>query len=301
MGKRALVCYCVDVDACAIWINTMNGSKTNASDVSRGIFGANVGVNRLLKFFEENGVKATFFTPSHTIKSFPNQMAKVRDAGHEIGLHGYTHEHVGQLTEEQERKVMAKSIEVYRDFTGKHPKGWAAPYWDVSPRSMQVLQDFGIEYDHSLMHHDCQPYWATDVGEAVVHTDYSKDPDEWMVPMKQHKATKVVEIPANWDVDDWPPLNPAPGKPGFHGFVNPRDLQQVWEDQFDYLYKEHDTFVYCISIHPQVSGKSKTMPMHERFIEFLKKHEGVEFVPAAVACDEFKAGRISGATFEMGV
>lgn len=27
--------------------------------------------------------------------------------------------------------------------------------------------------------------------------------------------------------------------------------------------------------------------MHERFIEFLKKHEGVEFVPAEFICNEY--------------
>jgi hypothetical protein len=28
------------------------------------------------------------------------------------------------------------------------------------------------------------------------------------------------------------------------------------------------------------------MLMYERFVEFLKSHEGVEFVPAATICDE---------------
>ncbi|KAH8590945.1 hypothetical protein B0O99DRAFT_691003 [Bisporella sp. PMI_857] len=255
--------------------------------------------DRLLKFFGQHAVKATWFTPSYTLVSFPDQMAKVRDAGHEIALHGYTHERASRLTEEQERKIMAKSIEVYRDFAGKHPKGWAAPYWDVSPRSMQILEDFGIEYDHSLMHHDCQLYYASDVGDSVIHTDYSKEPETWMVPMRKHKMTKVVEIPASWDVDDWPPMNLSPPSAGGHS--HPHHVQQSWEDQFSYLYKEYDTFVFCISIHPQVSGKAKVMSMHERFIEFLKKHEGVEFVPAEYVCGEFKAGKIAGATFEMGV
>lgn len=120
------------------------------------------------------------------------------------GLHGYTHEFVRFLTEEQERKVMAKSIEVYQQFTGKYPKGWVAPAWEVSPKTMSILEDFGIEYDHSMLHHDCQPYYVADVPEdSNVHTDYSKDPDTWMVPMKEHKPTKVVEIPGSWNVDDW--------------------------------------------------------------------------------------------------
>lgn len=103
---------------------------------------------------------------------------------------------------------MAKSIEVYQEFTGKYPKGWVAPAWEVSPKTMSILEDFGIEYDHSMLHHDCQPYYVADVPEeSLVHTDYSKDPDTWMVPMKEHKPTKVVEIPGSWNVDDWRKLS----------------------------------------------------------------------------------------------
>ena len=65
-------------------LNTTDGSKANASNISRGIFGANVGVDRLLKFFGEHDVKAIWFAPSHSIESFPEQLAKVRDAGHEL-------------------------------------------------------------------------------------------------------------------------------------------------------------------------------------------------------------------------
>lgn len=126
------------------------------------------------------------------------------DETDDSGLHGYTHEFVRFLTEEQERKVMAKSIEVYQEFTGKYPKGWVAPAWEVSPKTMQILEDFEIEYDHSMLHHDCQPYYVADVPEdSNVHTDYSKDPETWMKPMKEHKPTKVVEIPGSWNVDDW--------------------------------------------------------------------------------------------------
>lgn len=99
---------------------------------------------------------------------------------------------------------MAKSIEVYQKFTGKYPKGWVAPAWEVSPKTMSILEDFGIKYDHSMLHHDCQPYYVADVpADSNVHTDYSKDPDTWMKPMTEHKPTKVVEIPGSWNVDDW--------------------------------------------------------------------------------------------------
>lgn len=45
------------------------------------------------------------------------------------------------------------------------------------------------------MHDDFQAYYMSTGREEVVLTDYSKDPNEWMVPMKQAEKTSVVEIP----------------------------------------------------------------------------------------------------------
>jgi hypothetical protein len=40
-----------------------------------------------------------------------------------------------------------------------------------------------------------------------------------------------------------------------HGFVDPHVVEKMWREQFDFYYREYDTFVFPISIHPQVSGK----------------------------------------------
>jgi peptidoglycan/xylan/chitin deacetylase (PgdA/CDA1 family) len=59
------------------------------------------------------------------------------------GLHGYTHEHVS-LSEQQQRDVLAKSIDVLTKFTGKKPKGWTAPAWDTSKETIKLLEEHGI-------------------------------------------------------------------------------------------------------------------------------------------------------------
>lgn len=65
-------------------INTKTGAPANLTDVSRGIFGATIGIDRLLKLWDKFGIKTTWFVPGHSIESFPEQLAKVRDAGHEL-------------------------------------------------------------------------------------------------------------------------------------------------------------------------------------------------------------------------
>ena len=52
--------------------------------MSRGVFGATVGVDRLLKLCEKYKIEASWFVPAHTLESFPKQIAKIRDAAHEM-------------------------------------------------------------------------------------------------------------------------------------------------------------------------------------------------------------------------
>lgn len=42
--------------------------------------------------------------------------------------------------------------------------------------------------------------------------------------------------------------------------------------------KQQDSFLFPLTIHPQSSGKPHVLAMHERFIAWLKEHEGVEFM-----------------------
>jgi hypothetical protein len=65
-------------------INTRTGAPANPTDVSRGIFGATVGIDRLLKLWDKYNIKSTWFVPAHSAESFPGQIQKVIDKGHEM-------------------------------------------------------------------------------------------------------------------------------------------------------------------------------------------------------------------------
>jgi peptidoglycan/xylan/chitin deacetylase (PgdA/CDA1 family) len=66
--------------------------------------------------------------------------------------------------------------------------------------------------------------------------------------------------------------------PNSHGFVNPRDIEQMWRDQFDWVYRENDYAVFPITIHPDVSGRPQVLLMLERLFEYMSGHAGVKFV-----------------------
>ncbi|MCJ1309750.1 4-amino-4-deoxy-alpha-L-arabinopyranosyl undecaprenyl phosphate biosynthetic process [Agyrium rufum] len=312
MGKRAYVVYCIDTDACAPWLSFGNGKIPDSTSLSRGVFGATTGLDRLLDFFKRNGdMKATFNIPSHTIESFPEQTAKIFEAGHEIGLHGYSHEPPSALTEEQERAVLVRSIEVYKKFTGgRHPAGYIAPNWSASSRTIRLLEEHGIRYDHSLMAHDSLPHWAADLGDNMTTADFSKDAETWMKPMSKIQTRNVVEIPGNWDCTDFVMFNFIPDAPGTHGYVSPYVVEQNWKDMFTALYQERNEssqhepqgFVFPLTIHPQSSGKPHILAMHQRFVDWLRSSwEGVEFVTCEFVADEFRAGRLKGWEMKGGV
>lgn len=99
-----------------------------------------------------------------------------------------------------------------------------------------------------------------------------------MKPYTQGPETDLVEIPASWNLDDLPPMMFIKASPNSHGFVNPRDLEQQWMDQFDWVYENYDYAVYALTIHPDVSGRPHVLKMHERIFDRLKGYDGVKFV-----------------------
>ena len=111
MPKEIFCAFGVDVDAVAGWLGSYGG-EDSPCDITRGLFAGEVGSPRLLRLFERFGIKTTWFVPGHSIETFPEQMQAVADAGHEIGMHGYSHENPVAMTPEQEEAIFDKCIEV---------------------------------------------------------------------------------------------------------------------------------------------------------------------------------------------
>src|SRR5690606_36628916 len=113
---------------------------------------------------------------------FPAQIEAVAAAGHEIGMHVYSHENPIAMTAKQEEDVMDKSIELIKQLCGKGPTGYVAPWWEFSNITNGLLVKKGIKYDHSLMHNDFQPYRVR-VGDTWTKIDFTKDAADCMKPL----------------------------------------------------------------------------------------------------------------------
>lgn len=87
---------------------------------------------------------------------------------------------------------------------------------------------------------------------------------------------------------------------GSAGFIDPHHIERFWKEHFEFCYREYDTFVFPISIHPQVSGKPQVMMMHERLIEWINEFDGVEWVTFHEMARRFRDGEMKGVTVEGG-
>ena len=285
MAKEILCAFGVDVDAVAGWLGSYGG-EDSPDDISRGMFAGEVGMPRLVNLFKRFGVKTTWFIPGHSIETFPEQTAMVVEAGHEIGIHGYSHENPISMTPEQEEAVLDKCIDLVKKVSGRRPTGYVAPWWEFSPVSNELLLKKGIKYDHSLMHKDFEPYYVR-VGDKWTLIDFSKKPKEWMKPLVRGVETDLIEIPGSWYLDDLPPMMFIKKAPNSHGFVNPRHLEEMWRDQFDWVYREMDYAVFTLTIHPDVSGRPQVLLMLERLFNHMIRHPGVKFMTFDEIANDF--------------
>ncbi|HYD75810.1 polysaccharide deacetylase [Ramlibacter sp.] len=276
MGKRIRCGFGVDVDAVAAWLGTFGGADS-PHDISRGLFAGEVGSVRLLDLFDHYGIKTTWFIPGHSIETFPEQMARVAERGHEIGLHGYSHENPLAMTPAQEADVLDKCIGLVEKLSGRRPRGYAAPWWELSATTPSLLLERGIRYDHSMMHRDFECYRLRS-GDSWTPIDYSQPAESWMKPLVRGKETSLVEVPVSWYLDDLPPMMFIKKAPNSHGFMNPRDIEELWREQFDWVYRKMDDAVFTICLHPDVAGRPQVLAMLERLMDHMLAHGGVEFM-----------------------
>ncbi|MEV5006318.1 polysaccharide deacetylase [Streptomyces sp. NPDC093064] len=276
----------VDVDAVAGWLGSYGG-EDSPNDIQRGVFAGEVGTPRLLKLFERYGIRTSWFIPGHSIETFPEQTRMVVEAGHEIGAHGYSHENPIAMTPQQEEDVLAKCVELIEQYTGRKPRGYVAPWWEMSPYTAELLHKYGFSYDHSQNYRDFTPFYAR-VGDQWTKIDYTAEAKDWMKPLIHGHEVDLVEFCGNWYVDDLPPMMFNKHAHNSHGYVSPRVLEQDWKDQFDWVHRELDYAVLPITLHPDVSGRPQVLLMLERFIDYVSGHDGVSFCTLEDAADDFR-------------
>lgn len=298
------VAISVDFDAVSGWLGTGASPENNLSDYSSGYFSAYVGVPRLLKLFIKLGIadKITWFVPMHSAESFPEQFKAILDSGCELGLHGYCHEGAPQLTPTQEREVLENCISIATSLSGKKPRGYRAPLYQLRESTINLLEEHNFLYDSSLSHHDSKPYHLPRVPPITPPAfSTSASAKDWMHPLPRPApptAKTLVEIPGSWYVEDMTPLQYWPHTPNSQGYVDARVIERMWMDRFEFLRSEieedadGEMVVFPLILHPDTSGMAHVIGMVERVLKWLKGWGGlVEFLTFEEIAERWKEGQ----------
>ncbi|KAK0932659.1 hypothetical protein LTR29_015780 [Friedmanniomyces endolithicus] len=227
--NKIIIALSVDFDAVSGWLGTGAHPDNSTADISQGYFSGLVGVPRLLKLLTKLGLAAqtTWCIPGHSLETFPVHSRAIIDSGAEIALHGYAHEAASQMTAEQEEDVLLKCIQLVEDLTGTKPRGYRAPLYQASERTVALLQKHGFLWDSSFTHYDSTPYLLPADFTPIPPIDFSPDKKaaSWMHPSPLFDSLpkgNLVEIPLNWYEEDATPLQFYPHTPNSAGYVDVR-------------------------------------------------------------------------------
>ncbi|TKA75846.1 hypothetical protein B0A55_04389 [Friedmanniomyces simplex] len=299
---KIIIALSVDFDAVSGWLGTGAHPDNSTADISQGYFSGLVGVPRLLKLFTKLGIAAqtTWCIPGHSLETFPKHTRAIVDTGCEIALHGYAHEAASQMTAEQEQDVLLKCIQLVEDLTGKKPRGYRAPLYQASERTVALLQKHDFLWDSSFTHYDSTPYFMPLYPARIEPIDFSPDKKAatWMHPSPRFDKlpkSKLVEIPLNWYEEDATPLQFYPHTPNSAGYVDVRVVERMWRDRVEWMRSEiadgdddGEMKVMSIVLHPDTSGMAHVMGMIQRFLTWLVGlGEEVEFRRYGDIAEEF--------------
>jgi peptidoglycan/xylan/chitin deacetylase (PgdA/CDA1 family) len=256
------VCLTFDFDAISVWIAPSTGiGAVNMGDVSRGEFSGRVAAPRILDLLKKHDIAATWFVPGHTVDTFPDVCKRISEEGHEMGYHGYAHDVAAERDQTFEMAMFA-----IRRVSGKNPVGsrFPGPFTDAV---VSKLIEKGFLYDSSLQAEDYHPYRV-------------RKGDEWPPsvegPYKFGAETKLVEIPFQWYLDDWPAFN-FNWEPYTYGCTSVDTMYQYYRRQFDYLHRHVKGGMIDYCFHPQVIGRGYLISMLDDLIRYIKRKGSVRF------------------------
>ncbi len=249
-GKYCNVLLTFDFDADSA---EQRRSPDKPVKLSKGQFGPRVGISRVLRLLAKYRINSTFFIPGWTADTYTDAVQRIIKAGHEVAAHGYLHENLSELGEDEERRVFKRMIGALRKQTGAKPIGFRAPHWEFSGKTLQFITDFGFKYDSSLMS-DEKPY------------------------LLNVNGIKILELPVEWFLDDWPLFEIERR--------SPQDVFDIWRSEFDAIGEEGVPY-FMLTMHPQCIGRASRTGMLEDLINHMKRRK-VRFVTCRDLLSEHK-------------
>jgi len=240
-GDDASEAFLSEIVGAAPWPNDRHMSMESIYE-----YGSRVGIWRILKLFEQQGIPLTVFAVAMALERNPAVSDAALNAGHELCSHGYRWIDYRDVPENVEREHLERAIDIFKRLTGAQPLGWYTGRTSTNTRRL-VTENGGFLYDADAYNDDL-PFWTTD-----------------------HGAPHLV-VPYTLDANDMRFASPQ-------GFNSGDQFFTYLRDSFDALYAEgvDRPRMMSIGLHCRLVGRPGRIRALEKFIQHAKSHADVWF------------------------
>ena len=108
--------------------------------------GPSLWTERILNMLKRHDARATFFVCGHNVREHEWLLLRMREEGHEIGNHGWSHFPLDQLSDDAVRGELATTSETIERITGEAPRWWRAPHLRRTEAIEAMGASLGMEH-----------------------------------------------------------------------------------------------------------------------------------------------------------
>jgi peptidoglycan/xylan/chitin deacetylase (PgdA/CDA1 family) len=233
-GHRAALSLTFDVDGEYGVINRYGENDWYWRSQAR--YDLEAGIWRVLGVLADFDVQATFCWVGRCVGDRPDAARAAHETVHEAATHGWDHRYYRDMTPEEQREDLKRTVAAIADVTGEAPIGHKSPSWRFNEHTVPVLQDLGFQWNMDLASRDL-PF--------IQQPDPNKNP--------------LVQLPPSWLWDDYSyfvdPIAP------------PDNACNMWRDDIDVLRAEGK--LMCLTFHPWVIGRPAPSRALVHFLDYV--------------------------------
>jgi allantoinase len=209
--------------------------------VSWSEYGGRTGIWRFMKIFATYEIPTTVCVSGRSVELFPNAVKALHEKGHELAGHSYTQDtFLTDLSVEDERAVINRSLDLIEQEVGVRPVGWFSPRATPTEHTAALLAAAGC-------------FW---------HGDYN-DTD---LPYKLETPSGIIVAIPHSDFVDNRVLRGSP-----------RDFLEVYKDTFDFLYGSDEPQMINLTMHAHFGGRPLMAAVLVKILEYMKGFSRVWF------------------------
>ena len=254
-GTTSALCLTFDIDAETMWTSLDDANEKRLNVISQAAYEIEVGIPLVLDLLRANGILTTFFIPGTVALNHADMVRQVIQDGHEVACHGWLHESVDGMTQDEEGDLIRRSTAAVAEVAGVAPMGYRAALAEVNGQTWDILREHGYFYSSNLAS-SLWPY------------------------LHEGDGPRVVEIPIHSMLDDGPYFLYSRRPPNYRQFYPPSVVSEIWTEEFRAIHNLGG--VTTLVLHPQLIGRPSRLKILQDLIEVANRESGVWF---ARMCD----------------